>query len=222
MLAGPLSPLLLGLGLLLLYIEVRTPGFGVPGLSGLLVMGLWFWGQHIAALAGMGELILFLLGVVLLAVEVFLIPGFGITGIAGLVLMAAGVIAAMVPRLPGPGPFTFPPDMLSAAILNFTLSLVVFSAGIWALGGLLPKVPAFRRLTLQAVVDGHSAAAPSAVLQPGVQGLTISPCRPGGVGRFANERVDVVSTGEFLESGSPVELVARRATVWEVRPLPKA
>ncbi len=218
-LAGPLSPILLGLGLLLLYLEFKTPGFGIPGLAGLLLMGLWFWGQHIAALAGAVELSLFLLGLVLLAVELFLIPGFGLTGIAGLFLMAAGLIAAMVPRLPGPDAFALPAGMLSEAVLQFTLSLVVLSAGAWLLGGLLPKTPAFRRLTLQAVVDGHAAAAPAEVLRPGLCGVTLSPCRPGGVGRFAGQRLDVVSDGEFLDAGTPVELVARRtARTWEVRP----
>lgn len=221
-LAGPLSPILLGLGLLLLYIEIRTPGFGVPGLSGLLLMGLWFWGQHIAALAGTGELLLFLVGAALLAIEVFLIPGFGLTGVAGLALMAVAILAAMIPRLPGPATFELPAGMLSAAVLDFTLALLVLVGGIWAIGGLLPKTKAFRRLTLQAVVDGHTVAPTVEGLRPGLQGVTLSPCRPGGVGRFADTRIDIVSAGAFLESGVPVELVERHANTWEVRPVQKS
>lgn len=219
-LAGPLSPILLGLGLLLLYIEARTPGFGIPGLTGLLLMGLWFWGQHIAALAGMGEVIVFLLGVVLLAVEVFLIPGFGVTGVAGIVLIITSILMAMVESLPGGGVFEVPAEMLTRAVMDFTMALVVLSLGAWAAGGLLPKTPAFRRLTLQAVVDGKTSPPAPASLHPGVEGVTLSPCRPGGVGRFAGQRVDIVSTGEFLEAGAPVALVARRANTWEVRPAP--
>lgn len=220
-LAGPLAPILLGLGLLMLYIEARTPGFGIAGLSGLLLLSLWFWGQHIAALAGMGELVVFLLGVVLLAVEVFLLPGFGVAGFTGIVLIIASILMAMVARFPGGDAFDLPADMLTGAVLEFTQALVVLVLGAWAVGGLLPKTSAFRRLMLQAVVDGHTPPPASETLHPGLQGVALSPCRPGGVGRFAGERLDIVSTGDFLESGTAIELVARRANTWEVRPLPK-
>jgi membrane-bound serine protease (ClpP class) len=158
---------------------------------------------------------------VLLAVEVFLIPGFGVTGIAGIALIISSILMAMVANFPGGGTFDLPADMLSDAVLEFTLALVVLSLGVWAAGGLLPKTAAFRRLTLQAVVDGHTPAPAPVALHPGLRGVTLSPCRPGGVGRFAGERVDIVSTGDLLASGVEVELVARRANTWEVRPLPK-
>ena len=224
-LSGPLSPLLLGLGLLLLYIEARTPGFGVPGLSGILLLGLWFWGQHIAALAGMGELILFLLGLTLLLIEIFVIPGFGMTGITGIVLIITSFVLSMVEVLPGGGMFEFPAGMLAGALLKMTLSLVVLTLGAWFVGGLLPRTRSFQVLTLQTVVEGSvqpqaaAAAATADSLQPGLAGKTLSPCRPGGIGLFAGQRLDIVSTGEFLAAGIAVELVAKQTNNWKVRAL---
>ena len=81
------SSLLMSLGLLGLLVEIRTPGFAIPGTVGLLSLGLFFWGHWIVRLAGWEELLLVSIGVLLIALEVFVLPGTTLAGIAGVVAL---------------------------------------------------------------------------------------------------------------------------------------
>ena len=85
------SSLLMTIGMLGILVEIRTPGFAVPGTIGLLSLGLFFWGQWLVQLAGWEELLLVAAGVLLVGLEVFVIPGFGVAGIAGIVALVAGL-----------------------------------------------------------------------------------------------------------------------------------
>ena len=91
-LTNPLiSSLLLSLGILGIFIEIRTPGFGIPGFLGLLCVGLFFGGHMLTKIGAEWAFLLFLLGLGLIALEVFVIPGFGIAGILGITLMLGSV-----------------------------------------------------------------------------------------------------------------------------------
>ena len=89
------SSLLISVGMLGIFLELRTPGFGLPGIAGVLSLGLFFWGHSLAQLAGWEELLLVALGVVLLALELLVFPGFGIAGVLGLLALAAGLVLSM-------------------------------------------------------------------------------------------------------------------------------
>ena len=91
-----ISSLLMTVGLLGLLVEIRTPGFAVPGTIGLISLGLFFWGHWIVQLAGWEELLLVAIGVLLLALEVFVIPGLTVAGIAGIVALVAGLGMTLV------------------------------------------------------------------------------------------------------------------------------
>ena len=90
------SSLLMTVGLLGILVEIRTPGFAVPGMIGLLSLGLFFWGHWIVQLAGWEELLLVAGGLILLGLEVFVVPGFGIAGIAGIAALVAGLGLTLV------------------------------------------------------------------------------------------------------------------------------
>lgn len=90
------SSLLMTVGLLGLLVEIRTPGFAVPGTIGVLFLGPFFWGQWLVQLAGWEELLLVVVGVVLFGLELFVIPGFGVAGIAGIMALIAGLGMALV------------------------------------------------------------------------------------------------------------------------------
>src|SRR5690606_35823851 len=87
----PVAALLMTLGLLGLLIEIRTPGLGIPGLVGVVCLGGFFGGHALVALVGWEQVLLLLLGVGLLALEVFVIPGFGVAGILGIIALTAGL-----------------------------------------------------------------------------------------------------------------------------------
>ena len=124
--------LFLGGGLLGIYIEFKTPGFGIPGLAGITLLAIFFWGHYIAGLSGTFELILFLLGMLLLALEIFVIPGFGIAGISGLLLITLALFLSMVQHIPGGSWFELPEFQINGALQNLSLGL-----GIAAILGML-------------------------------------------------------------------------------------
>jgi membrane-bound serine protease (ClpP class) len=94
------APLLLTLGFLGLLFEVKTPGFGVGGLAGLIGLALFFGAHLIVGLAGLEELLLIAAGLVLVGLEVFVIPGFGVAGALGILAMGAGLVLSMLGRFP--------------------------------------------------------------------------------------------------------------------------
>ncbi|MGW8268664.1 MAG: NfeD family protein, partial [Longimicrobiales bacterium] len=100
-LSNPLvAPFLLSLGFLGLIAEIKSPGLGLAGLAGLLSLSLFFGSHMILGLAGIEDLILFGVGVVLIGVEIFIIPGFGLFGILGGVGVLAGVYLSLVGGIP--------------------------------------------------------------------------------------------------------------------------
>jgi len=205
----PLSGILLAAGLLCLYIEYKTPGFGVFGLSGMALLAVWFWGHHVAGLAGMGEILLLLIGIALLFVEIFLIPGFGITGITGITCILAALVLAMIQHYPGQPwyqPSSINPQQVQDMILNLGGGLLLtFVSGV-LLGKYLPATKPFQRLMLNKAVsadEGYQASAPTDDLL-GLAGIAETPMHPAGIGVFGDRRLNVIARGEFIDKGDAI------------------
>jgi len=98
-----LSSLLLTIGLLALFMEFKTPTWGVAGTVGIICLALFFWGHVVLNLVGWEEVILLSVGIILLLLEAFVVPGFGLTGILGIIALAAGLSLSMVGKYPAPG-----------------------------------------------------------------------------------------------------------------------
>ena len=92
------SSLLMTIGILGIIVEIRTPGFGVPGSLGVASLALFFWGHWLVRLAGWEELLLLGIGVILLAIEIFVTPGFGLIGVLGLAALIGGLGLSLVGR----------------------------------------------------------------------------------------------------------------------------
>jgi membrane-bound serine protease (ClpP class) len=192
-------------GVLGIYIEFKTPGFGLPGILGGILIAIWFWGHHVAGLAGMGEVLLFMVGVILLAVEIFIFPTLGIIGIAGAICMVVALFMAMVGRFPG-GPVLPPfPDMKWAAINLLSSIVSVFVIG-FLLSKFLPKTPLYGYLVLGTEEKSdkgfESAKNESSLL--GRRGVLVTDLRPAGVATIGDRRVDVVGRGEYVGKGTTV------------------
>ncbi len=205
----PFSGILLAAGLLGLYIEYKTPGFGLPGMVGIVLLAIWFWGHHVAGLAGMGEMLLLLMGIALLFVEIFLIPGFGITGAAGLTCILISLIMAMVQHYPGQPwyqPSSINPQQIQEMVLNLGGGLLLtFVSGI-LLGRFLPETRTFQRLMLtkaQSKEGGYQASAPTDDLL-GLSGIAETAMHPAGIGSFGDRRLDVIAKGEFIAKGDAI------------------
>ena len=196
------SSLLMTMGLLGLLVEIRTPGFAVPGTIGIMSLGLFFWGHWIVQLAGWEELLLVTLGVLLLALEVFVLPGVTVAGIAGVVALVAGLAMALV----GAGATV---SVIISALGRVAMSILVAGAATVALFRMLPRLPFGRRLVLEGGMQadrGYVSPPESDRRWLGRTGTALSPLRPAGIAEIDGARVDVVSDGDFIEAGSGVEV----------------
>ncbi len=196
------APLLLSLGLLGLLAELKAGAHGLGlGLS-FTSLGLFFGSSLILGLAGWEEVILLSLGVIALLIEVFVLPGFGIAGVAGLVLIAASIVLAMLGSLPTSG------DVLTALGV-LAASVVISFAVIYAWFRHLPSSGRFSGLLLKSAIpssEGFVSAVPRADLV-GLEGIAMTDLRPAGTAAVGEERIDVVTEGEYISSGSKVRIV---------------
>ncbi|MGH7346946.1 MAG: NfeD family protein, partial [Candidatus Rokuibacteriota bacterium] len=209
-----LSSALITIGILGIIVELRTPGFGVPGAIGIASLGLFFWGHWLVRLAGWEEILLVAVGVVLLALEIFVIPGFGITGVLGILALFGGLALSLVGAgATGAG--------VIFAIGRVSLSLLLALAASLALLRFLPHLPYGQRLVLDTGLDARAgyASAPETDLKwVGKRGTSATPLRPAGIADFEGQRVDVVSQGEYIEMDAPIEVVRVDGNRIVVRP----
>ena len=198
------SSLLITVAMLGIILEIRTPGFGVPGVLGIASLGLFFWGHWLVQLAGWEEMLLVGSGVILLAAEIFVIPGFGVAGVLGIAALLSGLSLSLIG-----GGATW--DFILRAVGRVIFSLVLALVGSLVLLRFLPRLPFGKRLILEtglAAGEGYASAPETDQNWLGKGGTTVSPLRPSGIADFEGERVDVVSDGEFIEAGAQV-VVAR-------------
>lgn len=210
----PVASSLMSLGLIGLFIEIRTPGLGIPGLVGVLCLAAFFGGHALVALVGWEQVLLLVLGVALLVVEIFVLPGFGIAGILGIIALAAGLTTSLL----GSG------ASLNAILVAVTR--VLFSGAVALVAALVllrfvPQLPGGKRLILGAALasgggegddragDASGGNDPQLRSLVGVVGTAMTPLRPSGIALFDGRRVDVVSEGEFVASGEPIEVVSQ-------------
>jgi membrane-bound serine protease (ClpP class) len=213
-----ISSLLMTVGHIGLLVEIRTPGFAVPGTVGLLSIGLFFWGHWIAQLAGWEEVMLVLAGIVLLAIEVFLVPGFTLTGIAGILALVVGLGMAMI----GAGATL---SVFITALGRVAISLLFAMAGAFILLRFLPRLPFGRKLVLETDMeadDGFVSAPASDHRWLGRTGTAVSPLRPAGIADIDHARVDVVSDGAFIDAGTTIEVTRVDGNRIVVRRAPSA
>lgn len=195
-----ISGLLLTLGGLGLFVEIRTPGFGVPGIAGLICLGLFFWGHRLLNISADYAALAFIVGVALLLIELFVIPGFGIAGIAGIGLMLGSVF------------FVFR-SAYKFETAMFTMSSAIILAFVLAIGlsYLLPKTRAWNHLVLGAAMDSssgfHSAPREDFQVYVGKTGVALTPLRPAGTVRVDDTRLDVVTAGDFIVRDTPVKII---------------
>jgi membrane-bound serine protease (ClpP class) len=199
-----IAPMLMIIGLGGLWLEIKTPGFGIFGILGVTCLLLFFFGHHIAGLSGMEDVLLFTLGVILLAIEVFVTPGFGVMGFSGLLLIFVSFISAMSERMPGSWrPVDFSMETLSIPFLKVMLSFLGSIALVAIAGKFLPETRMFQSLTLGSVAP----KADEDMTLIGLEGIAHSDLRPGGTAYFGGRRIDVVTLGDYIPHESPVRIV---------------
>lgn len=210
------ASLLLSIGMLALVAEVYTPGLGVAGAIGLFFIALFFGSHLIVGLAGMEGILLFGLGVLLILVEVLLLPGMGIFGALGAVAVLAGLYLSLLGELPAAEDY-----QRGAAVLSGALLLVV--AGSWIMAR---RLPTNTRLLKAGIFLGSATGRSTGYTSSerreelvGQTGRAVTDLRPAGTGNFDGERIDIVSETGWIESGTPIRIVASEGYRHVVRPV---
>src|SRR6266404_2715922 len=211
-----LAPLLLLVGIISAYLEFKMPGASMPGIVAAICFALFFAGHYLAGLAGWEVVALFVLGVVLVLVEIlFFAHSTIVFGVVGVFLMLGALLWAMIDRYPGE---TFFPtgDMLAIPLRNLFFSLLAATAVILVLARYLPKTNLYRRFALMTTnPPGPSLAgvprefATALDVTPGMQGTAQTTLRPSGKARFADHVVDVVTEGEFISADTPITVIQK-------------
>lgn len=206
-----ITPLLLIAGVLGIYVEIKTPGFGLPGILGGLCIALFFWGHHIAGLAGLEDALLFVAGVALILIEVYLLPGHVVPGLLGISMIVLSLLLALARQSVAPDAGWLP-SARDLAVPSLVISLVVIVTGIAAalLGRYLPKSRLAHPLVLAHAHQRSKGyvSAPAEADLLGQTGTALAVLRPAGTARIGTRRVDVVTRGGFIEAGAAIRVVA--------------
>lgn len=204
-----------------LYFELQSPGVGFPGMIAAVGAAAFFGPHYLLGLVESWEVVLFVIGIVLLLVEIFVIPGFGIAGISGL----TAVLLALGFSLIGNVGFSFPSgEAISSAVLTLASSLVMLVIAMFSLGRLLPKSDRFGQLVLAPSLSKETGyiSADTHSEWIGKKGVAITDLRPSGTVEIEDERIDVFTSGEYIEKGAAIEVMkveGARVRVREVRRL---
>src|SRR5215470_8750771 len=209
-----LAPLLLLLGILGAYLEFKIPGVIWPGIISAICFAFFFLGHYLAGLAGWEVVALFILGMVLVLIEIlFFAHSTIVFGVLGVFLIIASLLWTMIDRYPQQ-PFLPTGKMLAIPLLNMFIALLGALIAIALLARYLPRTSFYRRFALiDSNPPGPSLAgvprkfATALALAPGMRGTAITVLRPGGKARFADHVVDVVTEGEFITAKTPVTVI---------------
>jgi membrane-bound serine protease (ClpP class) len=197
------SSLLITVALLGIFFEIKTPGFGVPGIVALIALALFFGSHYLVNLAGWGEIILFVFGVILLLVEIFLIPGFGIVGTLGIIAIISSLYLSLIGRFVGATDFISGAKVLA---ISFVVSFVVILIAL----RYLPKFTPFQRLILsteEREAEGYRSSPAFYEALLGKEGVALTMLRPAGTALIGEEKVSVVTEGDFIEKNTRIKVV---------------
>lgn len=213
--SAPVQTLLILLGLVMLFLEINSPGFGIPGSVAIIAFVVVFGSSAMLGNVGSLEMVLFLVGVALLAVEIFILPGFGVAGISGIVLIGFSLIFSMqdfvIPSLPWQW------ELLGRNVMVVGIGLVLAISAIAAIALSGPKLHIFDRLTLKTSIAG-TASGPATdeeldvqtdlhAMLVGKKGEAVSPLRLSGQAKIEDSYYSVESNGAFIEKGAQIEVI---------------
>jgi len=200
-------------GFICLILELKLPGVGLPGVIAAVCFILFFWSSsqvagHFTVLA----ILLFILGLVLLGLEIFVMPGSAVAGISGTVLVIVSLVLVTLEKWPETRQEWLG---LGSTLGTFTLSLFAAVVAAVTLVWYLPHIPVLNRLLMKGRHEGEEPPeGPSPeLIQPqfaallGAIGVTATPLRPAGKVKFGEEYLDVVTDGVFVQPGARVQVI---------------
>ena len=199
-----ITSILMMIALVGLFTEIKTPGWGLPGTAAVISLALFFGTGYILELASAIEIIIFIIGVVLLLVEIFVIPGFGLFGAAGIILMVGSLFLGLISDFP-----LVDWDMIQMATIQLAGAFILSIIVIFILLKYLPKTKIWSNLVLQKNIDEQSGYTSDKKIKEliGKTGKALTDLRPSGTALIDNNRVDVVTSGEYIIKGIKIVVI---------------
>lgn len=200
-----ISSLLILIGMIGIFMEIKMGVWGVPGTVAVIALALFFGSGYILELASISEILIFVLGVILLALEIFVIPGFGIVGILGIILMISGLFLGLLPDT-----FMKDSEFVSIAIIQLAGTFLMTALLAFLLSKFLPKSRSFNKMILSDALETksiHPAKMEYDNLVDAI-GNSITDLRPSGTAIINSKRIDVVTEGDYIERN--VEIIVKR------------
>lgn len=186
-----------------IYFEIKTPGVGLPTAVAITAAILYFTPLYLQGYAQSWEVLIFVIGLILIVFEIFVIPGFGITGISGIFLVIAGLFLALI----GNVNFNFehiPAFQFNQAILTIIAGLGFGIGFIIYLSSKIGKRGAFKKVALQANQEGYYSVSMTPSTLVGKTGIAATVLRPSGKVIVEGEYYDAMSEKGFIEQGESI------------------
>lgn len=199
-----ITSILMMIALVGLFTEIKTPGWGLPGTAAVVALALFFGTGYILELASAIEIILFVIGVLLLLVEIFVIPGFGLFGAAGIILMIGSLFLGLISDFP-----LVDWDMIQMATIQLAGAFILSIIVIFILLKYLPKTKIWHNLVLRKNIDEQSGYTSDKKIKElvGKTGKALTDLRPSGTAIIDDKRIDVVTSGEYIVKGVKIEVI---------------
>lgn len=200
------APLLLSIGALAIFLELKTPSFGLAGLVGLASFGAFFGSHLLVGLAGWEEIILLGVGLIALLIEVLVLPGFGIAGTVAILCIGSAIFLSLLGSIPTWNDFAIASSILAGSVMLVGL-------GLGMMVRYLPRTNRLQGIFLGATTDRNLGyiSAPERLDLIGLEGVALTDLRPSGTAQIGRERIDVVTQGEFVPKGTRVRIVQSEA-----------
>lgn len=209
-----LNPVLRGLCItfifLGLYFELQSPGIGFALVIAIIAALLYFGPLYVEGLAAHWEVLLFVIGVLLLLAEIFVIPGFGVAGVTGIILVFIGLALSMVGNsglnfeLSGLG-------VLTESLLIVFSSLIVAAVVMFAFFGRFLKSGVFRKLSLETSENAQEGYHTTIFHEPanliGKIGIAMTDLRPSGKIEIDDTWYDAQSEASYITKGTKVKVL---------------
>ena len=188
-----------------IYFELQTPGIGFPSAAAIIAAVLYFAPLYIEGLAANWEILVFLIGLVLVAIELFVLPGLGVAGIGGTILIIAGLTLALINNIN----FNFEyveGGEIGRAIITVLIGITVGFGGMLWLSSRIGAKGMFRKVALEADLESATSS-PILTDLVGKEGRAVTVLRPSGKVEIDENYYDGVSLSGFIEKGARVIVV---------------
>jgi len=189
-----------------IFFELKTPGVGFPILAALIAAILYFAPSYLEGLAQNWEIVLFIVGLVLIGLEIFVTPGLGITGVAGIVCIITGLVLSTINN----NFFDFTGISTAESLKSIFIVAIPFLTGLILLltmSGKLIDAGYFKRVALntsQEASAGYTVEQKALSFEVGKTGIALTPLRPSGKVDINGEIYDAITEGEWISSNESV------------------